>query len=141
DTNTWTPRLNSGTGPGGVPVYDNASVRRLESRGPGATPARPDFSNVRTGSTPSAATSPVLRRLEPTAPASMASSAAVPLEVDYTRPAPPDPAPAVRQSVRRTLDGQRDLTRTTRADAAEVLNPMSNGAEMIRRLENSQSSY
>ena len=144
DTHTWSPSLNSGTS-NGVPTYDNVSIRRLEARNAGGPPARPDFSNVTTGA-PAPTVPRPMRTFDPT------RSASVPLETDYTRPAPPDPAsppviarpsaaPQVQQSVRRTLDTQRDLTRTTRADAAEVLNPMSADAEILRRLENSQRSY
>ncbi|TWT18528.1 hypothetical protein FQY83_14205 [Luteimonas marina] len=145
DTHTWTPSLNSGTDRTGAPVYDSTSIQRLQARNTGGSPARPDFSNVTTGGPAPAVPRPT-RTLDPT------RSASVPFETDYTRPAPPDPAsppiiarpsaaPQVQQSVRRTLDTQRDLTRTTRADAAEMLNPMSADAEILRRLENSQRSY
>lgn len=163
DDARWTSTLNSGTGPGGVPIYDNASVARMQARNAGTAPARPDFSNVTTSAKGAGATA-IVRQLEPTTEARAQGAPAVrpaavrtldpagpaPREVDFTRPAPPDPAPVaaapsaaplVQQSVRRALDTQRDLTRTTRADAADVLNPMSADAEILRRLENSQRSY
>lgn len=55
--------------------------------------------------------------------------------------APASNAPAIQQSVVRALDAQRGQTRAARADAAEILNPMSHSAELMRRLENSQRSY
>ena len=80
----------------------------------------------------------VTRRIDP-APASAAAVAPAAQTAQVTAPA--SNAAAVQQSVVRALDSQRGLTRTTRADAAEVLNPMSADAEILRRLENSQNSY
>lgn len=145
DSATWRPSLQSSTSLTGVPVYDNASVARLQARNAAGTLTRPDLSNVTTGA-PAPAISQPTRTPAPTRPAS------APLETDYTRPAPPDPAsppvivrpsavPQLQQAIGRAVDAQRGQTLTARADASALLNPMSNSAELMRRLENSQNSY
>jgi hypothetical protein len=50
--------------------------------------------------------------------------------------AAPSTYEAARDATDRAIAAQRDATRTTRVDAAEVLNPMSSGGELLRRLEN-----
>lgn len=113
---------------------------------PGGAPSFANVSNgPRAGDPNTFTANGVTRRVMPaaaTAPANAAAGAPPPitraLEPVTTRDSY---APQVQVSTARTVQGQRDATRTTRADAAEVLNPMSAGGELLRRLENSQSSF
>jgi hypothetical protein len=54
--------------------------------------------------------------------------------------AEPNTYEAARAATDRAIAAQRDAARTTRADATEVLNPMSAGSELLRRLENVSTS-
>jgi hypothetical protein len=117
-----------------APLAAPPARRGRVSVGPTTEVPQPGDMNTYTGG------NGVTRRIEP-APA----AAAVPPAAAQVRSqpviAPASNAPAVQQSVVRALDASRGQTRTARADAAEILNPMSNSAELMRRLENSQGSY
>lgn len=79
----------------------------------------------------------VPRRVNPATPEEIAAQARRPATVS----APDSTAPQVQDTTARALDGQRRATLTARADAADILNPMSADAEIMRRLQNSQRSY
>lgn len=137
----------------------NAALARVGAA-PLAVPAlaRPDFSNVRGGSrTTYGSTQPSARQHSVAAPTNRPKlntfqfSDGRTVGVQSAKPAMPNfgiARPTLDQSQQanqkalgRTLTGQRDLTRTARADIAEIANPMSVDAELMRRLEMSQNSY
>jgi len=94
-------------------------------------PLEPGSANTFTG--PDGTT----RRVQAATDAEKAADARRPATVYAT----PSTAGQVQESTARVMDGQRRATLTARADAAEILNPMSADAEIMRRLENSQSSF
>lgn len=153
------PTVNIGAGearapqrtlePAVAPASATVAAPAAPAAAPASTAPRPSFANVSTVR-PAApgdmntftGSNGVTRRIEPAgAPVSTPATAAVAAAPARQVAAPTNNASDVQQSVVRALDAQRGQTRTARADAAEALNPMSNSAELIRRLENSQSSY
>lgn len=130
-------------------VTSGASTAPAPARPQGA---KPDFSNVSTATPGPRPLDPntftgsngVTQRVAPAASAGNAA-AAQPAVLRTLNPTPviarPSTAPQVQATTERTLAGQRELTRDTRAMGAEILNPMSADAELMRRLENSQRSY
>jgi hypothetical protein len=145
-SNPASMQLRPAAGAGAAPGAATAAAA------PAAIAARADFSNVQAG-----APVPVLRPGDTNtftgsngvtraiAPASAAAAAPAATQPRLQQPAQvlarPSNAAAVRESTQAAVAGQRDLARTARADAAQFLNPMSDGAEIMRRFENSQNSY
>lgn len=136
------PTANAAAAPAPAPAPRPAAAG-------GAAPAarsldpRPDFSNVQSAATP-IAPGPLGRNSYVNA-ANQTQALTAQQQAPDLRPqrvyAPASTAPAVQGATQRALDGQRGATLAARADAADMLNPMSAGAEIMRRLENSQRSY
>lgn len=126
-----------------APAAPAASVERPPVAAPPPMPAASPSAALTPGSLNTFTGSNGITRAVDPAPAAAERDA--PAMPDLVRPsqitAPASTAPQVRQSVDRALGAQRALALASRADAANVLNPLSADGELLRRLENTQGSY
>lgn len=76
------------------------------------------------------------QRVEPAAVATAAASPQPTLRALTPAVATRSTQPVARDATQRAAQGQRSAALDVRADAASVLNPMSQGAELMRRLDN-----